>query len=249
VETASAHFVARHAEQDAEHAQSVLDQLEEARERAAELLPSLPDDVAVVLHRSEGELVMARPSLPIRRLRTAPASRRYIAGGVSGTEIHVLAPPLLEARASSVPESRAMLLRTPAALYGRLAIGAANPRLPPPARIGTLVRARRWAWLYLGAGAWLSGQTALARPAIARRLREGPAPAFPPDRRDAELLGGTVVDLLAREEGERAAIRLALELDPRGPRDGLVRAFGGRRLDHTKSAWRTHLARLAESGR
>lgn len=249
VETASAHFAARHAEQDAEHAEAVLVQLEDARERAAELLPSLPEDVAVVLHRSEAELLLARPGLPLRRLRTAPASRRYIAGGLSGTDIHVLAPPLLEARASGVPESREMLLRTPAALYARLAVGAANPRLPPPARIGTLVRAHRWAWLYLGAGAWLSGQTALARPAVARRLREGPPPAFPPDRRDAELLGGTVLDLLAREEGEPAVIRLALDLDPRGPRDGLVRAFGGRRLGHTESAWRAHLARLVESGR
>ncbi|UGS37704.1 hypothetical protein DSM104329_04125 [Capillimicrobium parvum] len=248
METESAHFVARHAEEDAEHAAAVLEQLEEVRERAASLLPSVPDEVAVVLHRSEAELILARPALPVRRLRTAPASRRYIAGGLSGFDIHVLAPPLLEARASGVPESRAMLLRTPAALYARLAVGAANPRLPPPARIGALVRARRWAWLYLGAGPWLSGQTALARPAIARRLREGPRPAFPPERRDAELLGGTVVDLLAREEGERAAIRLALELEPRGPRDGLVRAFGGRRIDHTEDAWRAHLARLAEAG-
>jgi hypothetical protein len=196
---------------------------------------------------------MARPSLPIRRALTAPASRRYLAGAVSGTEIHVLSPPLLEARASAVvggsAETRQMLLRTPSALYARLAVGAANPRLPPPNRIGTMVRAWRWAWLVAGTGAWLSGQTALARPAIARRLHEDPPPDFPPGLRDAELLGGTVVDLLAREEGERAAIALARRLDPDGPRAALVHAFHGRRLEHTEATWRAHLKHMAESVR
>jgi hypothetical protein len=245
VETASAHFTARHAEEDAEHAAGVLAQLERTRDRLDTLLAALPEDVAVVLHGSDEQLALARPSLPIRRALTAPASRRYLAGAISGSEIHVLSPPLLEARASAVPESREMLLRTPSALYARMAACALNPRLPPPARIGTVVRAWRWAWLVAGIGAWLSGQTALARPAIARRRREGDPPAFPPGLRDAELLGGTVVDLLAREEGERAALDLARELDPRGPRDGLVRAFHGRRLDHTEATWRAHLTRLA----
>ncbi|MBX5443304.1 MAG: hypothetical protein IRZ32_17480 [Solirubrobacteraceae bacterium] len=220
VETASEHFTARHGEEDAEHAD-------------------------VVLHASEGQLALARPALPLRRWLTAPAARRYVAGAVSGTEIHVLSPPLLEARASGAEGSAEMLARTPAALYARLAVGHASRRLPPPARIGTVVRAWRWAWLVEGIGAWLSGQTALARAAIARRLHEGPPPAFPPALRDAVLLGGTVVDLLAREEGEAAAVRFAVDLDPAGPRDGLVRAFHGRRLDHTEATWRAHLARLA----
>jgi hypothetical protein len=77
---------------------------------------------------------------------------------------------------------------------------------------------------------------------VARRLREGRAPSFPPGRADALLLGGTVVDLLAREEGERAVIDLLRS----GPEDALTRAFGGRGLRHTESAWRSHLARLAE---
>ena len=47
------------------------------------------------------------------------------------------------------------------------------------------------------------------RPAVTRRLRESGTPAFPPGRRDAALLGGTVFDLLAREEGERACVALA----------------------------------------
>jgi hypothetical protein len=109
------------------------------------------------------------------------------------------------------------------------------------------VRAWRWAWLVDGIGAWLSGQTALARPAIGRRLHEGPPPVFPPKLSDAPLLGGTVIDLLAREEGEQAAVDFAVRLDPGGPRGGLVHAFHGRSLTHTEGTWRAHLARLASS--
>jgi hypothetical protein len=249
VETESAHFTARHAEHHLEYAVEVLDQLEAMREQLAERLPVLPEDVAIVLHQSDDQLAMARPSVPLRRALTSPASRRYLAGAVSGTEIHVLSPPLLDERASAVPESRQMLMRTPSALYSRLAVCHANPLLPPPNRIGPMIRAWRWAWLVSGIGAWLSGQTALARPAIARRLRELPAPEFPPGVRDAELLGGTVLDLLAREEGERAPLALALALDPAGPKQGLVRAFHGRSLEHTEATWRAHLRHLAETVR
>jgi hypothetical protein len=247
LETASAHFTARHAEEDAEHAVAVLAQLETLRDRLVGLLEALPEDVAVVLHGSEGQLVMARPALPLRRALTAPAGRRLLAGGLSGTDIHVLTPPLLAARASGAEGSAEMVSLTPAALYARLAVGWSSPRLPPPARIGTVVRAWRWAWLVDGIGAWLSGQTALARPAIGRRLHEGPPPDFPPKLSDAPLLGGTVVDLLAREEGEQAAVDFAVRLDPGGPRGGLVRAFHGRSLTHTEGTWRAHLARMASS--
>jgi hypothetical protein len=248
LETASAHFTARHAEEDAEHAAAVLAQLEAMRDRLGGLLEALPDDVAVVLHGSEGQLAMARPALPLRRVLTAPAGRRLLAGGLAGTDIHVLTPPLLAARASGAEGSADMVALTPSALYARLAVGWNSPRLPPPARIGTIVRAWRWAWLVDGIGAWLSGQTALARPAIGRRLHEGPPPDFPPKLRDAPLLGGTVVDLLAREEGEQAAVDFAVRLDPGGPRGGLVHAFHGRSLTHTEGTWRAHLARMASSG-
>lgn len=247
LETASAHFTARHAEGDAEHAAAVLAQLEGLRHRLGGLLDTLPEDVAVVLHGSDGQMAMARPVLPVRRALTAAAGRRLLAGGLAGTDIHVLTPPLLAARATGAEGSVEMLQLTPSALYARLAVGWASPRLPPPARIGPVVRAWRWAWLVDGIGAWLSGQTALARPAIGRRLHEGPPPAFPPALRDAPLLGGTVVDLLAREEGERAAVDFAVRLDPGGPRGGLVHAFHGRSLTHTEGTWRAHLARLASS--
>jgi hypothetical protein len=100
----------------------------------------------------------------------------------------------------------------------------------------------RSAWFLEGAAQWLSGQTRHVRPAVARRLREGPAPSFPPGRADALLLGGTVFDLIAREEGDRAAIAIART----PPGEALDHAFTGRRTArHTEAAWRSHLARLA----
>jgi hypothetical protein len=136
-----------------------------------------------------------------------------------------------------------MLALTPAALYARLAVGALNPRLPPPFSPGATVRYARWAWLVEGAAQWLSGQTAHSRPAIGRRLREGAAPIFPPALRDATLLGGSVLELLAREEGPPAVARLLTNLHPDGPVAALADAFHGRSLAHTEAAWRTSLTR------
>jgi hypothetical protein len=124
-------------------------------------------------------------------------------------------------------------------------VGHNNPQLPPPFRLGRFVRYLRWAWLPNGAGQWFSGQTAFARPAIARRLREGPEPSFPPSLRDSILLGGTVFDLIAREEGEQEAVKIACRLPPGGPKRALVYAFKGRPLVHTEGTWRAHLSRIA----
>jgi hypothetical protein len=179
---------------------------------------------------------------------TAPAARRYLVGWFQHGEIHVLAPRVLADRASNVPGSKEMNLLAPAALYTQLAIGASSRRLPPPFRPRTFLRYVRWAWLAAGAAQYFAGQTAFARPAIGRRLREGGAPSFPPGVRDAALLGGSVVDLLAREQGEAAAARLAVELHPGGPRQALVDAFDGRPLKHTEATWRAHLATIAAAG-
>ncbi|HVW18354.1 MAG TPA: hypothetical protein VHB30_08905 [Solirubrobacteraceae bacterium] len=245
VETTSPNFSARHEEDDADDVGGGLELLEGTRERLAEAFPELPGHVAVVVHGSPFQLALAQPYLPIIRRLTAPAARRYLVGWFQHDEIHVLAPRVLAERASNVPGSKEMNLLAPAALYTQLAIGASSPRLPPPFRPQTFVRYVRWAWLAAGAAQYFAGQTAFARPAIARRLREGRQPSFPPGVRDAQLLGGSVVDLVARERGEQAAARLAVELHPRGPREALVDAFGGRPLRHTEAAWRAHLARIA----
>lgn len=198
-----------------------------------------------MLHRSSTSLALARPTVPLAWALTAPAARRYVAGWMSSHELHTLTPSTLRERASNVPGSREMLALTPVALYARGLIGASNRDLA--ARRGPLrtLAQLRWAWLLEGAARWFSGQTEHARPAIARRLREGAPPSFPPATRDAILLGGTVIDLLATEEGEGAVVRLASRLDPGGPDTALRKAFRGRSLAHTEGAWRAHLSRLA----
>jgi hypothetical protein len=245
VETTSPSFTARHELQDDADVVEVLELLEGTRERLGAAFPALPGEVAVVIHGSPMQLDLAQPYVPLIRRLTAPAARRYLVGWFSQREIHVLAPRLLRARASSVPGSLEMNLLAPAALYAQVVVGANNPGLPPPFRPAAFVRYLRWAWLAAGAAQYFSGQTPHARPAIARRLHEGPEPAFPPGVRDAQLLGGTLVDLVAREEGEAAAVRLACKLPAGGPREALLQAFHGRPLVHTEGTWRAHLARLA----
>ncbi len=243
-ETVSPSFVARHAEDDADGARATLEILEAMRERLAGLLPAVPHDVDVVIHPTAGQLALAQPLVPALRAITAAPARRYVAGWFTRRELHLLTPAALEARAGTVPGSREMLQCTAAGLYAQLACGSLNPGLGPPFGVRTTAATFRSLWLSWGAGAWLGGQTAHARPAIARRLREGGEPRFPPAARDAVVLGGTVFDLLAREEGEDAAVRLALA-PPGAPRRTLEHAFRGRSLVHTSGAWRAHLARTA----
>jgi hypothetical protein len=246
VESASASFRARHDSRDAEDAERVLGLLEEERARLEELFPRGPgEEVTVVLHASPLALAAAQPFLPLARALTAPAGRRYQVGWYGSREVHVLAPRALEARASGAPGSRDALMLAPAALYAAVVVGANNPDLPPPFGIGSFLRQARWSWLAQGAPQWLSGQVPHMRAAIGRRLREGSPPAFPPSRSDATLLGGTVFDLLAREEGEAACVRLACRLHPDGAGAALEKAFGGRALRYTEGNWRAHLARLA----
>jgi hypothetical protein len=244
-ETTSRHFTARHEERDAPDVGGVLDLLEDARLRMGSAFGSVPDEVAVVLHPRRAELDLAQPFLPIVRRITTPAARRYLAGWAGRGTLHVLAPRLLAQRAAKVEGSLEMLMLTPAALYAQLVVARANPALPPPWNVGRAIRATRWAWLVAGAAQWFSGQTPHARFAIARRLREGPRPDFPPGLRDAALLGGTVIDLVAREAGEGAAIRFVSSLPRGGAREALVSVFDGRALVHTEGTWRAHLARWA----
>jgi hypothetical protein len=247
VESISPSFRARHEAADADAADRVLHSLELTRDRLAEVFPRTVGDMTLILHRSTASLVMTNPLLPFAWFLTSPAARRYVAGWAGAGELHVLAPALLEGRASNVAGSREMLELSAAALYARRVIVENNHDLP---RSITPKRVRlelRWAWLLEGAARWFSGQTEHSRPAIARRLREGARPRFPPGIRDAPLLGGTLIDLLVREEGELAAAQLSGHFHPKGPRTALAKAFGGRPLDDTEGAWRSHLARMASA--
>ncbi|MDP9383765.1 MAG: hypothetical protein M3P50_00750, partial [Actinomycetota bacterium] len=190
LETPSATFTARHDARDADDAAAVLAQLEAARERLEPLFGARAavGEMAAVLHGSTAQLDAAQPWLPLYRRLTAPAGRRYLAGWTTETELHVLAPRLLARRASNVEGSLELLMLAPAALFARRLVGAANPGLPPPFGIRSFRRYLRWAWLVEGAAQYFSGQGAHVRPAVTRRMREGPAPAFPPAVGDAALL-------------------------------------------------------------
>jgi hypothetical protein len=245
VETVSPTFRARHDSAHTRDAERVLRSLENTREELSDLFPRPVGELTVVLHRSTASLWLAVPVVAFTWVATAPAARRYVAGWAGTSELHALAPAALLQRASAVAGSREMLERSVPALYTRRLIAENNRDLH---RARGPVRTRlelRWSWLLEGGARWFSGQTEHARPAIARRLHEGRRPSFPPGARDAALLGGTVIDLLAREEGERAAAMFACRLHPDGPRAALAKAFGGRSLVHTEGAWRSHLARLA----
>jgi hypothetical protein len=247
VETISASFTARHDSSAADDAHRVLQSLERAREGLGMFFARTPDDLTIVLHDGIAGMVLTNPLFPLSWLATAPAARRYIVGWSGRRELHMLAPARQRARASNVPGSAEMLECSAACLYARRVITASNRDL---ARVMPALRIRRelrWAWLLEGAARWFGGQTEHARPAIARRLREGERPSFPPGRRDAALLGGTVIDLVAREQGTPAAARLASRLHPQGPGAALTEAFGGRPLVHSEGAWRSHLARLASA--
>jgi hypothetical protein len=249
VETSSPSFRARHEEADHDDAQHVLHSLEVLRDRLVRVFPRPVDDLTVVLHSSVASLSLANPTLPLAWLATAPASRRYVAGWAGTEELHMLAPAALRRRASNVPGSSEMLERAPAALYARRVIAENNPDLGRRMTPARTARELRWAWLIEGGGRWFAGQTEHARPAIARRLHEGRRPSFPPGYRDAALLGGTVIDLLVREEGVRVAAQFVSRLHPQGARQALAKAFGGRALVHTEGAWRSHLARMASATR
>jgi hypothetical protein len=248
VESVSASFSARHDSGAGDDARRVLQSLERTREHLQAFFPRAPGGLTIVLHSGRAGLIATNPLLALAWLTTAPAARRYIVGWDGRSELHMLEPALLAAKASkgwAGSGAREMLEYGAACLYARRVIIASNKDL---ARVMPALRIRRelrWAWMLEGGARWFGGQTAHARPAIARRLREGGPPSFPPGLRDATLLGGTVIDLLAREEGAEAAARFVRRLHPQGPRAALAEAFGGRSVVHTEGAWRSHLTRLA----
>jgi hypothetical protein len=244
-ESNSPAFQARHDSSQRAEAAAVLESLERFREEVDRLFEHAPGEIDVVLHPRAAALVLAHPWLPLARLVAAPASRRYFAGWFTEGDIHVLAPPALERRASSVPGSREALLLSPLHEYSHIVIGANNPDLPPPFSPTAFRSYVRWAWLCEGGAVWLSGQTPFLRAAIVRRLREGGRPEFPPSASDAMLLGGTLFSMLEREAGPRAAAELATSpLEDRGARAVLAEAFG-RQLASVERDWRAELDSLS----
>src|SRR3954471_2548620 len=123
VETYSPSFAARHDSDHADEAVQLLEDLELFRAELEEVFAGTPGEIDVVMHPRPAMLALAQPWLPLARRAAAPASRRYFAGWFSSSEIHVLAPPVLEERASGSEGSREPLLLTPRHEYAHLVVG------------------------------------------------------------------------------------------------------------------------------
>jgi hypothetical protein len=186
---------------------------------------------------------MAHPFLPAARWSAAPAGRRYLAGWAMATELHVLNDPHMDRRAAGA-DSREALRGTAERLYAQLVVASNNPALPPswtPRRFG---RYLRWAWLVEGGAQYYARQVGLYRPAVLRRLREGARPSFPPSRRDAVILGGTVFDLLEQERGAAACDAMIARLRRNDPPSHIEAAFEMRPRE-VESAWRDYLREIS----
>lgn len=244
VETESLSFVARHESGQTGPVERLLEDLERFRTALEDRYELVPGEIAVVVHPRSLMLSLAHPWLPAARMVSAPAGRRYFAGSYSRREIHVLALPALEARASDVAGSREAMMLSPRHEYAHLVVGANNASLPPPFTPGTFRRYLRMAWVSEGAATYLSGQVPHMRAAVARRMREGGRPSFPPPARDALVLGGTVFDFLAREAGAGAADQLALSRSPEAAATALERALD-RPAASIARGWEDYLAGFA----
>ena len=239
IETDSLSFTARHDDADTACAQRVLDRLEDLRLRLEERFDEVPGDVTVVIHDNPAWLSAAHPLLPAVRWSAAPAGRRYLAGWPMLGEIHLLSDEWMERRAGGEDSAKA-LLGTAERVYCQLVLAANNDRLPPMWTPRRFITYLRWAWLYEGAAQYFSGQVSLYRPAVITRLREGERPKFPPSRRDAVILGGTVFDLLDRHRGPEACSLLAARTRKEGAESSLEMAFEAR-IGEIERGWRRHL--------
>src|SRR3954468_14003519 len=244
VETESLSFTARHDSDDASYAERTLDGLEDLRLRLEDRFEVIPEEVTIVVHTNPLWLTAAHPFLPVARWSAAPAGRRYLAGWPMSTELHVLNDTHMERRAGG-EDSYEALRGTAERLYAQMVVAHNNSDLPPswtPRRFG---RYLRWAWLVEGGAQYFARQASLYRAAVIRRLREGSRPSFPPSRRDAVILGGTLFDLLEEERGPAACEQLVTRLHREGPASNLEAAFDARARE-IENAWRDY---LRETGR
>src|ERR1700709_1962045 len=149
------------------------------------------------------------------------------AGGAMATELHGLNDTHMERRAAG-DDSKEALLGTAERPYAQLVIAANNTSLPPYWTPRRFARYLSWAWLVEGGAQYFARQVGLYRAAVIRRLRESARPSFPPSRRDAVILGGTIFDLLESERGPEACERLVHELKPGGAVPTIEDAFDAR---------------------
>ena len=239
IETDSLSFTARHDDADLACAHRVLDTLEDLRLRLEDRFDQVPGGVTVILHDNPAWLSAAHPLLPAVRWSAAPAGRRYLAGWPMAGEIHTLNDDWMERRSAGEDSLRA-LRGTAERMYCQIVLAANNEELPPMWTPRHFLTYLRWAWLIEGAAQYFTSQTSLFRAAVITRLREGERPSFPPSRRDALILGGTIFDLLDRHAGPDACARMVSRLHRQGPIGNLELAFDAR-MREIERAWRMHL--------
>lgn len=245
-ESTSASFTCRHSSERAADAARVLGLLERTRERLTEGFGASAVALTVVLHDSPHALALSNPLLVLQRALTAKPARRYIAGWVGDRELHVLSPQALRDRASGVSGSFEMLALAPASLYARRVVMESNRELRSANALSRSYQELRWAWLVDGAARLLSGESDHARTVLGRYLRAGHRPHFPPHAWDAALTAPPLIELLAREHGEGAVVRLTARLHTGGAHTALASAFPGQALGTVENEWRSRLRALAD---
>ncbi len=243
-ETTSLTFSARHDEADSSYSEGILDGLERLSLKLEDRFERVPGGITVVVHPNGAWLNFAHPFLPLVRWSSTPAGRRYLSGWVMTGEIHVLGEGALTRRAAGDASFEA-LRGTAERLYAQLVIAANNERMPPPWSPSNFRRYLEWAWLVEGSAQHFARQVDLFRPAVIRRLKEGSRPSFPPSRRDATILGGTIFDLLEEYRGGGACELLVARLRKSGPITNLEAAFD-LRIREVEGMWRDYLREVSD---
>lgn len=242
IETTSLTFSARHDDADRAYAEELIDRLEDLSLKLEDRFEHVPGGITVVVHPGPAWLNAAHPFLPFVRWSAAPAGRRYLGGWAMATEVHVLGEKATTRRAAGEASLEA-LRGTAERLYTQLVLAANNESIPPPWSPRRTLRYLGWAWLVQGGAQHFARQVDLFRAAVIRRLREGPRPSFPPSRRDAIILGGTIFDLLEEYRGGGACELLVARLRRAGPVANLEAAFD-LPVREVEGMWRDYLRDL-----
>ena len=172
------------------------------------------------------QLALAQPYLPVARRLASPAGAPLHGRLVRAGEVHVLAP-----RVPARARRRAGLARgadadARSASTRCSSSGSNNPLLPPPVPPPDAVPACCASpWLLEGIAQFLSGQVPLLRAGDRDPPARGRACASRPSRATRRSLAGALFDLLARERGEQACVRLARQPRRRTRRSALESAF------------------------
>jgi hypothetical protein len=200
----------------------------------------LPDHPTIVVHPTAFSLGMAQPAFLAAQSLTENNGRRYLASWASGSTLHLIAPTRLMRRTGGHISARDALERQPACGLAHLALGHANPGLI----LQRTLRRRAWFWLAWGAGQALVGQVPMLASTIAVRRRERRHLQLPPPARDAVALGGSLVELVLRDRGLTALVRLLRDPLPASPEDWIHKALPGLGSTEREIRWRMLLDEL-----